>query len=88
MSAQDFETIQRPTGEVLAHKTLPIWVCYYPLAVRGAFYQGYIATGKLIKGQHPCIGGVDNRRVGHEDGFRTVEEACAAAVAKAQGGAA
>lgn len=81
-----FEVVHNPTGDVLAHKALPVWVVSYSgTNARQAFHQGYIAVAKLINGRHPCMGGVDNRRVGSEDGFQTVEEACAAAIAKAGG---
>jgi hypothetical protein len=78
-----FETVQNPWGESLAHKTLPVWVVHYPMAHTGAYFQAYIATGKLIKGQHPCQGGVDNRRVGSDRGFQSAADAASAAIAKA-----
>ena len=85
-AAEQFAIVSRPTGQVLAHKTLPVWIVHYSkTSARGAFYQAYIATGTLLEGQHPCVGGVDNRRVGSEDGFETIEEACRAAIAKATG---
>jgi hypothetical protein len=80
--AADFYLVRRPTGDCWAHLTLPVWVVEYPKTEdRPTFFQAYIATGKLIKGQHPCLGGVDNKRIGNErNGFRTAEEAMAAAV--------
>jgi hypothetical protein len=78
----NFETITRSHGEAIAHKTLPVWIVHYDRTKnRAAHYQAYKATAPLIKGQHPCLGGVDNRRIGGDDGFETLEAACAAAEA-------
>jgi hypothetical protein len=68
--------VHRPTGSCWAHDSLPVWVVAYPATLdRATFHQGYIATAKLIHGQHPCEGGVDNRRVGGERGFASLQEA-------------
>ena len=79
-----FSLARMGAGVCLAHDTLPVWIVKQPhFDGRSAFYQGYIAVGKLIKGRHPCMGGVDNRRVGDERGFKTLDEAARAAIAKA-----
>lgn len=82
MSNDQFETVTHAWGQSLAHKTLPVWVVHYPRTkATGEYWQGYIAIAKLIPGRHPCMGGVDNRRVGDQDGFIDIESACAAAIA-------
>lgn len=80
--AADFYLVVRPTGDCWAHISLPIWVVEYPKTEdRPAFFQGYIATGKLINNQHPCEGGVNNIRIGNENrGFKTAEDAMQVAV--------
>lgn len=77
--------ISRAFGECVAHETLPVWVVEYPSTyVRQRHFQAYIATEKLINGQHPCEGGVDNKAVGPSEGFQTLEAACASAVDRSQ----
>jgi hypothetical protein len=80
----DWHEVPRLTGPCFAHNALPVWVVHYPAThVRGAHWQGYIATEPIIKGQHPCRGGVSNRRVGSESGFETFAEACEKSTAAA-----
>lgn len=74
----------RSHGQCWAHESLPIWIVEYPATnVRGRHFQAYIASGKLIRGKHPCAGGVDNKRIGSENGFMTSDEAMEAAEEKA-----
>jgi len=61
---------------ILAHTSKPIWIVRYRATLdRAKFYQAYIAIDTLIQGQHPGEGGVNNRRIGGERGFRTLQAA-------------
>lgn len=67
-------------GTSIAHDTLPIWCVFYGATnVRKEHWAAYIAIEPIIKGRHPCGGGVNNKRIGDENGFSTLSEACDAA---------
>ncbi len=78
-NANDFVIEQRPTGEILMHKTEPVWIVGYEAidGVRAPFWQGYRAVAHIPKGRKPWT--VDNRRITSERGFPTIEAAIAAA---------
>lgn len=66
------------TGEAeWTHPTQPIWVKFYPQTpVRVAHYQAYRAVAKVPAGRKPWS--VDNRRIGDELGFASLDAAIAA----------
>jgi hypothetical protein len=86
--AQHFSIVHRPHGDCWAHDELPIWIVRYDRTdVRPEFFQAYIATEKPNGENHPCYGGANNKRIGNENtGFKTLEEAAQAAIAKATKG--
>ncbi len=64
----------RPTGVIWQHETKPHWIVHYPgTRVRGEHYQAYRAVARVPAGRNPWT--VDNRRIGSEDGFATLEMA-------------
>jgi len=67
----------RPVGTYWLHDTHPTWVVFYSAShVRAAHYQGYKAIEKVPKGRNAWT--VDNRRIGSEMGFLTLEDAMTA----------
>lgn len=76
----DFILTDRPHQSSWVHKSRPIWVTHYPSTrLRAAFFQAYRAIQKVPAGRAPWT--VDNRRIGSEDGFETLEQAVHAAEA-------
>lgn len=76
---EDFYKAERVGGEILVHKSQPVWIVGYPAVagVRGAHWQGYRATQPLPKGR-TNVWANDNRRIGDERGFGSIEAAIAA----------
>ena len=73
-----FTKEQRQGREVWRHKSKPHWIVHYPSTkVRGAHYQAYRAVEKVPQGHGPWT--VDNRRMGGDDGFESLESAMQAA---------
>lgn len=71
-------TTNRPTGEVLKHASAPIWIVHYgPTNRMGEHWQAYRAIAYIPKGRDPWS--VDNKRIGPDSGFRSLEEAKQAA---------
>ena len=74
----NFTWIERGFVPILMHNTKPIWIVFYEAhkGIRAAFYQAYKAIHPVPKGRNAWS--IDNRRVGDEDGFETLEAAMAA----------
>lgn len=72
--ADDWISTDRPTGEVLKHAREPYWVVHYGETNRmGEHWQAYKAIAHIPKGREPWS--VDNRRIGPDSGFKSLEEA-------------
>lgn len=71
-----FSLVIRPWGEILLHSLKPVWVVYYPLAPKGAYYQVYRSTVRVPKDRDPWT--VDNEAE-IRDGYKTLDEALVAA---------
>ena len=64
----------RPTGEILVHSEKPVWIVHYQATqVKGEHWQAYKAVLPVPIGRIPWS--VDNRRVGSDMGFQTLEAA-------------
>lgn len=76
---EDFKKVKRFDGAILVHKSQPVWIVGYPAVegVRAAYWQGYRAVPPLAKGR-TNVWANDNRRIGNERGFPSVEAAIAA----------
>jgi hypothetical protein len=74
-----FQQVERLCGSMCwLHETKPVFVVEYSATnVRGRHFQAYRAVEKVPKGRNPWT--VDNRRIGNESGFQTLEEAQTAA---------
>jgi hypothetical protein len=75
----DFIEVQRPWDQTPCHvhASKPLWVVHYPATMdRAEHWQGYRAVAKLPAGRDPWT--VDNRRIGSERGFASLEAAIAA----------
>lgn len=61
------------------HKDRQVWIRFYPAieGVRAAWWQGYRAVMKVPAHREPWS--IDNRRIGDERGFASLEAAIAAA---------
>lgn len=76
---------QHTWGESIGHEYLPIWCVFYrETNVSRGHWSAYIAIEPTKRGRHPCEGGVNNKRVGSDSGFKTLAEACEAAEKAAQ----
>lgn len=74
---ENFTKVSRPHGECWLHNSRPVWIVEYSgTRVRGPFFQAYKAVEKVPAGRDPWT--VDNRRIGTEDGFQTLQEAAEA----------
>ena len=74
-----FELVHRPYGDCWLHKDKPVWIVEYSATkVRARHFQAYRAVQPIPKGRDPWS--IDNRRIGTEDGFDTLEEAENAAI--------
>jgi hypothetical protein len=75
----DFEVIERPTGEVLLHRSEHVWIVHYDTfsGPHPAVYRAYRAVERVPKGRWPWT--VDNRAIGSRDGVLTLAEAVALA---------
>jgi hypothetical protein len=70
----NWKELTRPVGTYWQHDQYPVWVVHYPATHRAAaHYQGYKAVERVPNGRVPFT--VDNRRVGPEFGFKTLDEA-------------
>lgn len=79
-----FNEVERNGETIWVHKTAPVWIVHYSAiedsqSFRHAFYQPYVATVPLKKGR--MVWAHDNKRVGNEGAFRTLEDAMRAAEA-------
>lgn len=75
-----FREVQRPHEQtpVYARRDAPVWVVHYPATMdRAEYWQGYRAVAKVPAGRAPWA--VDNRRIGSDRGFPSLEAAIAAA---------
>lgn len=73
-----FTMIETATGLAWIHNSKPIWIRFYDTA-NPPYWQAYRAVKKTKIGQMPWA--VDNKRIGSERGFATLEEAIEAAEA-------
>lgn len=79
-----WNTIERSYETILVHQTAPVWIVHYE-AIEGSrdfrheFWQPYRAIEKLKRGRQ--IWAHDNKRIGDEAEFRSLEAAMAAAEA-------
>ena len=79
-----FFAVQRPCdlSPVYLHNEKPVWVVQYDATeVRPEHWQGYYAVAPVPKGRMPWS--VDNRRIGTERGFPSLEAAITASVSHA-----
>lgn len=77
-----FTLVHRPHGDCWLHDAKPVWIVHYPATdVRGEHYQAYRTVAPIPKGRQPWT--VDNRRIGTDRGFATLDEAVQAAEAVA-----
>jgi hypothetical protein len=75
---------ERLTGGYWHHATLPVFVVHYPKTqMTGEHYQGYKAIERVRTGAP--VYSADNRRVGHANGFETLDQAMAACEAAVGG---
>ena len=73
----DFYKVSRPHGECWLHKSKPVWIVEYSASrLHGRFFQAYRPVQPVPIGRDPWT--VDNRRIGPEDGFQTLQEAAEA----------
>lgn len=78
---QQFSEVPRPWDQrpVHLHNAKPVWVVHYPATQdRAEFWQGYRAVVKVPSGRMPWT--VDNRRIGSDRGFPSLEAALVAAI--------
>lgn len=73
----DFQIFNRPTGLVLIHRTAHVWIVHYEVTgnMKPSFYCAYRAAAHVPKGRDPWA--VDNKRIGSQEGVRTLKEAVA-----------
>jgi hypothetical protein len=69
----DFEVIERPTGEVLLHRSAHVWIVHYENTRAPDVYRAYRAVQRVPNGRWPWT--VDNRAIGSRDGVLTLAEA-------------
>lgn len=84
MAHSEFTEVQRPWDQspIYLHNTAPVWVVQYEATQdRAQFWQGYRPVAKVPAGRMPWS--VDNRRIGTDRGFPTLDAALAAAIAVA-----
>jgi hypothetical protein len=75
----EFTEVQRPfdSAPTLLHKSAPAWVVNYPATLdRAEHWQAYRAVAPVPAGRMPWT--VDNRRIGSDRGFPSIEAAVAA----------
>lgn len=74
-----FKQVERAhCSSVWLHETKPHWIVHYPATrVTGEHYQAYRSVERIPAGRKPWT--VDNRRIGTQDGYRTLDEAMQAA---------
>lgn len=73
-----FVLTQREGGECWLHFARPMWIVRYPATdARAEHYQAYRAVMPVLPGRKPWS--VDNRRIGGDRGFATLEQAVRAA---------
>lgn len=80
MSAAAFTEVQRPWSQTPAylHNTKPVFVTHYEATdVRSEHWQAYRAATTVPAGRMPWT--VDNRRIGSDRGFPSLDAALAAA---------
>lgn len=81
MTHPEFDIFERESGKVWLHKSKPVWIVFYDAieGLRLSRYEAYRSVNRVPKGREPWS--VDNKALSpHKDGFRTIEEAFAAAV--------
>jgi hypothetical protein len=77
-----FKKITRHGSETWQHLTAPVWIVRYE-GIEGSNthrydkYQAYRAVEKMPNGRDPWT--VDNRRIGPENGYSTLDKAFIAA---------
>lgn len=77
MSLDNYTKQLRGYEYVWLHKSRPVWLVEYPKTVdRAKFYQAYKADQPVKTGAFPWS--LNNRRVGSDRGFPTLEEAAQA----------
>lgn len=85
---EGWHTVERSGELILLHNTRPLWIVFYPSfddGRGGAFFQAYRIANWMQRslppsGRNPWT--VDNRAIGPRDrGFKTLDEAVAAAIA-------
>jgi hypothetical protein len=67
-----FKMTETNTIPAWVHNEHPVWIRYYPLA-RTPYWQAYRSLKKPKAGQMPWA--VDNKKIGDENGFKTLEDA-------------
>lgn len=78
----DFDAIERNGERVWMHKAAPVWVVHYPgiagsLVARYDCWRPYKAIEKVRHGVMPWS--VNNKRIGPDDGFPSLDAALEAA---------
>ena len=69
-----FELVHRPHGDCWLHKEKPVWIVEYSATkVRARHFQAYRTVKPVPLGRDPWS--IDNRRIGTEDGFETLDAA-------------
>lgn len=67
-----FTMIETATLPAWVHNKYPVWIRHYPHG-RTPYWQAYRSLKKPKVGQMPWA--VDNKRIGPEEGFKTLDEA-------------
>jgi hypothetical protein len=78
-NASDFteQADQFSDDPLYVHASRQVWIRFYPATeVRGAFWQGYRAVKPVPAHRAPWS--IDNRRIGTDRGFASLEAAVAA----------
>lgn len=81
-SAQFYKPVKRNGENVWVHRTAPVWIVQYE-AIEGSrgfqreFWQPYRAIGKVERGA--AVWSANNKRIGDEAEFRSLDAAMQAA---------
>lgn len=82
-SGEAFAPVERGGETIWVHKSCPVWIVHYDAiedsqSFRHEFFQPYIAIEPLKRGRQ--VWAHNNKRVGKEAAFRTLDEAMFAAL--------
>lgn len=77
MNLDSYTKVDRPHGSCLLHNSKHVWIVEYPATrQRAKFWQVYQPIAHVPAGRDPWT--INNKRIGPEDGFQTLEAAIAA----------